>query len=451
MELKKTLRLAVSASLAVATAASALLFAQKGQGTPSKYTEADLIWKDDFNGSKLNKDDWNYETHKPGWVNSELQAYVTSEENTYLKDGYLVIQPVRKEDKNGNVSYTSGRINTYGKHIPTYGRIEARLKVPSGKGFLPAFWMMPQNEGRYGQWPKCGEIDIMEVLGNKTDTLYGTLHFGEPHTQVQKAYTPGKVDFSKEFHVFAVEWEPGEIRFYCDGVNYQTAKDWFTKRRGAKEESYPYPAPYNQPFYIIFNVAVGGTWPGNPDKSTKFGENAQMVVDYVKIYQKPSYDENVKRPEKAPVKTVVDCIGNIARSGSGAWEFLKAQGGDGSINVDGNKLDIIPTKDGFVEYSVQVVQPALPMENGRKYRISFDAYADKSRKMIVAISGPDRNWVRYFKDTKVSLGKKKKHYSWEFTMTDESDANARIEFNCGAQGSTAAIHITNVRLEFVDK
>lgn len=89
MELKKTLRLAVSASLAVATAASALLFAQKGQGTPSKYTEADLIWKDDFNGSKLNKDDWNYETHKPGWVNSELQAYVTSEENTYLKDGTL--------------------------------------------------------------------------------------------------------------------------------------------------------------------------------------------------------------------------------------------------------------------------------------------------------------------------------------------------------------------------
>ena len=176
-----------------------------------------------------------------------------------------------------------------------------------------------------------------------------------------------------------------------------------------------------------------------------------MVVDYVKIYQKPSYDENVKRPEKAPVKTVVDCIGNIARSGSGAWEFLKAQGGDGSINVDGNKLDIIPTKDGSVEYSVQVVQPALPMENGRKYRISFDAYADKSRKMIVAISGPDRNWVRYFKDTKVSLGKKKKHYSWEFTMTDESDANARIEFNCGAQGSTAAIHISNVRLEFVDK
>ncbi|MBQ1592371.1 MAG: glucan endo-1,3-beta-D-glucosidase, partial [Treponema sp.] len=101
-------RLALVAVFAVVLS-SGLLFAQN---TPSKYTEADLIWKDDFNGSKLNKDDWNYETHKPGWVNAELQSYGESDENTYLKDGYLVIQPVRKEDKNGNVSYTSGRINT---------------------------------------------------------------------------------------------------------------------------------------------------------------------------------------------------------------------------------------------------------------------------------------------------------------------------------------------------
>lgn len=440
MDFKKTLAAVMS------FAAAGVLFAQN---TPSKYTEADLIWKDDFNGSKLNKADWNYETHAAGWVNAELQSYGTSEENTYLKDGYLIIQPIKTVSKSGNVSYTSGRINTYGKHIPTYGRIEARLKVPSGKGFLPAFWMMPHNENKYGQWPKCGEIDIMEVLGNQTDTVYGTLHFGEPHTQVQKAYTPGKVDFSKDFHVFAVEWEPGEIRFYCDGVNYQTVKDWFTKRRGSKEAEYP--APFNQPFYIIFNVAVGGTWPGNPDKNTKFGENAQMVVDYVKIYQKPSYNENVKKPEKAPVKTLVDCIGNIARSGSGAWEFYKCQGGDGSISVDGNKLDIIPTQDGSVEYAVQVTQPHIPLEKGKKYRFSFDASADKSRTIVTAISGPERNWVRYFKDTKVSLGKKKNHYSWEFTMNDESDGEARIEFNCGAQKSTAAIHITNVRLEFVDK
>lgn len=239
-----------------------------------------LMWQDEFNGTTLNTDDWTYELHDKGWVNNELQSYVQSDQNVYVKDGQLVIQAIKSVDSEGNASYTSGRINTQSKHDYTYGRFEARAKVPSGKGFLPAFWMMPTDESLYGQWPKCGELDIMEVLGDNTNTTHGTLHFGEPHTQKQGSYTLPSGDFSNEYHTYACEWDPGEIRFYVDGYMYYKTSDWFTKREGFGETAYP--APYDQPFYMILNLAVGGTWPGNPDENTAFGDNAQICVDYVR-------------------------------------------------------------------------------------------------------------------------------------------------------------------------
>lgn len=244
-----------------------------------------LVWEEDFSGDKLNLDDWNFEYHEPGWVNAELQSYGDSGKNTYIKDGKLYIQAV-KEVADGRARYTSGRINTQGKHDFQYGWFEAKAKVPSGKGFLPAFWLMPTDEDYYGQWPKCGEIDVMEVLGDAPRTSYGTLHFGEPHTQKQGSYTlpEGQADFSEDFHVFACEWEPDAFRFYVDGELFFTENEWFTKREGS--EKMPYPAPYNQPFYMILNLAVGGSWVGYPGDDDVFGENAQFVVDYVRVYQK---------------------------------------------------------------------------------------------------------------------------------------------------------------------
>ena len=249
-----------------------------GVVVPSSYTEEDLVWHDEFDGTSLNTSDWNYELHEPGWVNNELQRYVRSNQNVYVKDGCLVIQAL----KDGS-NYTSGRVNTQGKRDFMYGRFEARLKVPSGKGFLPAFWMMPTNESLYGQWPKCGEIDIMEVLGSQTDTQYATLHFGEPHTMKQGVTKSSGGNFAQTFHVYACEWEPKEIRFYVDGRLFFVEHDWFTKSGSTTK---PYPAPFNQKFYIILNLAVGGNWPGNPDASTKFEENARLVVDYIRVYQK---------------------------------------------------------------------------------------------------------------------------------------------------------------------
>ena len=256
----------------------------------SVYDQYSLIWQDEFNGAELNMEDWNYEFHEPGWVNNELQSYSDSPENIFVKDGKLVIK-AKKIEEGEKTFYTSGRINTKGKHDFKYGLFEARAKVPNGKGFLPAFWMMPADERIYGPWPKCGEIDIMEVVGSQTDKVYGTLHFGEPHKQIQGSYILGIDDFSEEYHLYSCEWEPGKLRFYVDNELYFTANDWDSNKEGHSQMAYP--APFDQPFYIILNLAVGGDWPGKPNETTKFEENAELKVDYVRVYQKKSYDEKI--------------------------------------------------------------------------------------------------------------------------------------------------------------
>lgn len=413
-----------------------------------------LVWEDNFDGTELNRDDWNVELHAPGWVNAEWQEYVDCEDNIYVKDGNLIIQPIKTKAGSKDY-YTSGRINTQNKHDFKYGRFEMRGKVPSGQGFLPAFWMMPTDESFYGQWPKCGEIDIMEVMGQSTDTLYGTLHFGEPHAQKQGTYVLDEGNFADEYHVFACEWEPGEMRFYVDDKLYYTEHDWFTKRNGFDEITYP--APYDQPFYMILNVAVGGSWVGYPDASTEYNENAQMVVDYVRVYQKDEYDENVTKMVKEVVVKEADETGNFVTNSmfdtnesledDKDWKFLLFGGGEAEASISDSAIHIVTTDSGSLEYSVQLVQPNIPMEKGYKYRLSFEAYADKERSIITTVSAPDLNFARYLEDEKLKLTTEPQTYEYEFDMLEEDDANGRIEFNMGAQGSSATVHITNVRVE----
>lgn len=429
----------------------------------NKYSEKDVVFEDDFSGNKLDRTKWNVELHEPGWVNNELQKYVDSEKNIYVKDGNLVIQALK--DKNGN--YTSGRVNTQNKIDYKYGRFEARLKVPEGKGFLPAFWMMPTDESLYGQWPKCGEIDIMEVLGGKTKTAYSTLHFGEPHNEKQGSITLDNGNFYSQYHTYTCEWEPGKISFYVDGKFVHEENDWYSKKEGFDELTYP--APFDQPFYMILNLAVGGNWPGNPDKTTTFDKKARMLVDYVKVYHKgdaayKEAEENVQKPAKEEAKyKEADATGNYITNGnfsenkidsvydknSSNWGFLTATTGKAKVGVKDNEL-VIDTEDaGDVDYSVQVIQGQMPMVKGTKYRLSFDAYAEDERTMIADISAPENGWVRYLNDTKVDLTKEKQTFEYEFDMKNNSDAYGRIEFNLGNQGSTATVHISNVRLEKV--
>lgn len=255
-----------------------------------------LVWADEFNGDALNEDLWNREEMPAGWVNQELQRYTSDPSNAYVEDGSLVIQAYQIVDEDGNVTYTSGRVNTKGNADITYGRVEVRARVPQGQGLWPAIWMLPRATYPYGDWPRSGEIDIMEMVCHDTTTTYGNLHYGNPHEDQQGIYTlPNGESFADDYHVYALEWEPSEMRYYIDGELFHTINTWYSSPNGNILRDFP--APFDKPFYVILNLAVGGTWPGDPDETTNFDE-AKFYVDYVRVYQLDSYDTNVTRPDE---------------------------------------------------------------------------------------------------------------------------------------------------------
>ena len=414
-----------------------------------------LLWSDEFDGDTLNEENWNRELRDPGWTNNELQEYTASEENIFVRDGKLVLKAVKTE-KDGKEYYTSGKVNSQNKRDFMYGKVVVSAKVPEGQGLWPAIWMMPQDEQYYGQWPKCGEIDIMEVLGNQVDVAYGTLHYGEPHAEQQGTVqlTDGST-FASEFHEYSVEWEPGEFRYYIDGEHYLTINDWFTAVQGEDEK--PYPAPFNQPFFVQMNLAVGGNWPGNPDETTDF-DNAEFEIDYVRVYQKDAYDTNVTKPEKNYREPTAD--GNLIYNGDFTdseplddetnWFFLLFQNGEGAAEIKDETLIITSEAEGDVDYSVQLVQPELPMIKGKKYRLTFDARADEVRDIVVCVSAPTAGWIRYLPDTTQSISTEWETYTFEFEMKEKSDNNGRLEYNLGHRGSTATFYLKNVRIEEIE-
>ena len=413
-----------------------------------------LLWSDEFDGKTMDQKKWNYEPHEPGWTNNELQEYTTSTDNVFVRDGKLVLKAI-KTTKDGKDYYTSGKVTGQNKTDFQYGKVVVSAKVPEGQGLWPAIWMMPKDESFYGQWPKCGEIDIMESLGNDTTKSYSTIHYGEPHAEQQGTIVKEGADsFSAKFHEYSVEWEPGEMRFYTDGELVLTVNDWFTAVQG--EDDKPYPAPFNQPFFVQMNLAVGGDWPGNPDSTTDFSK-AEFEIDYVRVYQKPSYDTNVKKPEKQYGQA--DSTGNFIRNGDFKknenldddvdWKFLLFNGGVGAAEIKDGEIVISSSNCGTEEYSVQLVQPDLPMIKGKKYKVSFDIKADEARKCIVCVSAPNAGWIRYLPDTSIDVPTDWKTYTFEFEMKEKDDNNGRLEFNMGKHGDTATIHITNVRVEEV--
>lgn len=410
-----------------------------------------LLWHDEFDGDVLDESIWTREVREPGWTNQELQEYTTSTDNVFVRDGKLILKAIKTE-KDGADYYTSGKVNSQNKKDFMYGKVVARAKVPAGQGLWPAIWMMPQDEQFYGQWPKCGEIDIMEVLGSRIDTAYGTIHYGEPHAEQQGTVVLENGTFADDFHEFSVEWEPGEMRFYIDGEHYHTVNDWFSAVNGEDEK--PYPAPFNQPFFVQMNLAVGGTWPGNPDETTDF-DKAEFEIDYVRVYQKPEYDTNVTKPESNYREALED--GNFIYNGDFSeqedltddvnWKFLLFEGGEGAAEIRDNMMVITSEAEGTVDYSVQLVQPELPMIKGKKYRLTFDAWADEERDIVVCVSAPTAGWIRYLQDTTLTIPTEKKTFTYEFDMNDRNDPNGRLEFNLGHRGSTATVYISNVRVE----
>ncbi len=255
---------------------NALTIPETGYSTPTLYPGMELVWSDEFQGEALDPNDWTYEIGNgaSGWGNNELQFY--KEENAYLALGdYLVIEA--KEENESGFDYTSARIITAGKKEFQYGRIDIRAALPKGRGMWPATWMLGSDFYDVG-WPTCGEIDIMELIGHNNHIVHGTVHFGENPSEAASVgasrITPSGDKFDEAFHVFSLIWEEDRIRILVDDNMYL---DVDPSALGGK------PWPFNQPFFFIFNVAVGGNWPGDPDENTIFPQ--VMVVDYVRVFQ----------------------------------------------------------------------------------------------------------------------------------------------------------------------
>ncbi len=240
-----------------------------------------LVWHDEFEGTEIDRSKWEHEVNAKGGGNNELQYYTDRLVNSYVKDGVLIIQALKEHytGPEGTREYTSARLRTKNKGDWKYGYFEIKAKLPKGKGLWPAIWMLP-TDWVYGSWAASGEIDIMELLGHEPNKVYGTLHYGGPYPNNVFSgtfYVLPEGDFSQDFHVFALEWDTTSISWYVDGKRYQTQTEWYTTAA-------PYPAPFDQRFHLILNVAVGGNWPGNPDQTTQFPQ--RMIVDYVRVFQK---------------------------------------------------------------------------------------------------------------------------------------------------------------------
>jgi beta-glucanase (GH16 family) len=233
-----------------------------------------LVWSDEFDGSTLDLSKWTAEMPNASPGNAELQQYTDRSQNIQVAAGTLKIIALQESFLGYN--YTSGRINSKNQGDWLYGKMEARIKLPTAVGMWPAFWMLP-TDNVYGIWPKSGEMDIMELIGIQPNITYGTIHtnngnnvqtFGTWHT------LPTGI-FSDDFHVFSMEWAPNRVKIYLDGILY------FDK---TNVDLAPYPWVFDKRFHLILNLAVGGSWGGNPTAATSFPQI--MTVDYVRVYQK---------------------------------------------------------------------------------------------------------------------------------------------------------------------
>ncbi|WP_050785596.1 family 16 glycosylhydrolase [Pedosphaera parvula] len=259
------------------------------------HADGQLVWSDEFDGSSINTNHWTFDIGNgpsglPGWGNNELEYYTSRPENAFVSNGVLHIV-AKKESYNGQ-NYTSAKLKTTGLFSKRYGRFEFRARLPQGQGYWPALWMMPQ-DSLYGGWAASGEIDVMENKGSDPTTVLGTIHYGGQWPNNQYSHGPSftftGVDSVTNFHTYALEWSTNFVKWYVDGQLYETQTSWWSSG-GAS------PAPFDQPFYIMMNLAVGGNFGGNPDTNTIFP--GEMQIDYVRVY------ELVPTPASQPILKV---------------------------------------------------------------------------------------------------------------------------------------------------
>ncbi len=362
-----------------------------------------LLWQDNFDGQEIDTNNWGHEVNCMGGGNNEKQCYTARPENSFVQDGILHI--VAKEetysgpalgddDPNYNpddtsvtLPYTSARMRSKGKFDFTYGRVEVRAKAAGGQGMWPAIWMLP-TDWVYGGWPSSGEIDIMEAvnLGVWGNEVHGTLHYGLQWPQWENHGKTLEMDVNPadDFHVYAVEWEADEIRWYVDGHHYQTQRSegWYNYVWQGQEQGFQVAnprAPFDQDFHLILNVAAGGDWPGNPD--TGWTEDREMLVDYVRVYQchQAQHEERngkagLSNARCATVDEMVDVNEDVGAPGVNDYP-LYADGPETlSFDVDGGTVNntLVP---GFWEANAGgVIQTEVDLggEHGPVWDIMFN-------------------------------------------------------------------------------
>lgn len=239
-----------------------------GYITPNQYPDMELVWSDEFDGTSVNTNNWTFETGGGGWGNNELQIYTSLSQNSFVSGGKLNIVATKQ-----NNAYYSARLISKGKQEFTYGRIDFRAKITYGKGVWPALWMLGGNISSIG-WPRCGEIDIMENIGDELTRVHGTVHYNDGGHQYKGDYyqLANNQNFYEQFHVFSIVWQEDGIRWFVDYQPY-----YYVSSTNIAYEA------FRLPQFFIMNVAVGGNWPGDPNASTTFPQT--MQVDYVRVFK----------------------------------------------------------------------------------------------------------------------------------------------------------------------
>lgn len=307
----------------------------------------ELVWSDEFDGPEIDSSKWTHEVNAWGGGNNELQYYTARPENSFIQEGTLRIRAIKETftGPEGTRGYTSARMVTAGKGEWRYGRIEARARMPLGQGLWPAIWMLP-TDWVYGGWAASGEIDIMEYRGNEPNRVHGTLHYGGPwpaNTYSGDVYEGP--DFSQDYHVFTVEWDEMEFRWYVDGVHYLTQTNWFSTAAD-------YPAPFDQRFHIILNVAVGGNFlPDPPPNADYFPQ--EMSVDWVRVYRRLAEPYHGV-PFQIPVRIEAEHF-NRGGNDIGYRDLTSSQRGSGFRETE--SVDIQASTDTGGGFNVGWVEP----------------------------------------------------------------------------------------------
>lgn len=474
----------------------------------------DLVWADEFDGNYeddkvdaetgLDLDKWSYQLGdgttdcgNTGWGNRELQCYTGDKKNVGVNedvtgdgknDGLLRITASYEENgydyaNESTKNYTSARIRTTNDtdalFNTTYGYVESRMALPGTKGAWPAFWMLPQSTDIYGSWPVSGEIDIMEtngaVNGGANDQACSTLHWGSPeHVYKGSGYTSLSSDYTR-FHTYAVDWEPGKMTFYYDGEAIYTSENWESGFAGASD-SLSFDAPYDQPYYLLLNLAVDSGQFGGSANKAEFNGDINMYVDYVRVYQKSEgYADSVERKASDSAKADWADYAGINQITEVKEENLESvafdsdkdsdlskwylsynannTGGNATIKAekdsDGTEWANIGITDvGSQDYSVQMIGH-YDAKAGYLYKISFDAYADGNivGKTVNCDSKEWSGWSTYG-ITSFDLTDTPTTYSYFVNQTEDFN-KCRIEFNLGSK-DTGNVYIGNVKVEIVD-